>query len=66
MEVKGKWQQCGPVMQKVFEAAFIHLLGPDLDGVIIHSYREVGDCVKVNYEIKHGDRLFIGQTTIGE
>ncbi|QBX32791.1 hypothetical protein Asfd1_165 [Aeromonas phage Asfd_1] len=64
--VANKWQKPGLVMNKVLESAFIHLLGPDVKGVIFHSYRDIGDGVIVNYELMVNGKPFIGSTTILE
>lgn len=61
-----KWQKPGQIMNMVFETALIHLLGPDAKGIIVHSYRDIGDGVIVNYELMIDNKLFIGSTTIVE
>ncbi|AFN69731.1 hypothetical protein Aes012_101 [Aeromonas phage Aes012] len=60
----GKWQQCGPVMNRIFECAIVELLGEECKGIIIHSYRDAGDVVLVNYELMYRGRVFIGQTSM--
>lgn len=61
-----KWQKPGPIMNMVFESALIHLIGPDAKGAIVHSYRDIGAGVIVNYELVVDDKLYIGRTTIVE
>lgn len=42
------------------------ILGDSCEGIIIHSYRDTGHNVIVNYEIRYRDSTFISRTTIEE
>lgn len=51
-------------MNRVFESALVECLGDSVRRVIIHSYRDDGDEVLVNYEIMYKGRALIGRTSM--
>ncbi|APU01906.1 hypothetical protein [Aeromonas phage SW69-9] len=59
-----KWQKPGPVMNRVFEEAFIGLLGDGCENIIIHSFKDAGDEVIVNFELVVDGKLIINQTRL--
>ncbi|AAQ81422.1 hypothetical protein [Aeromonas phage Riv-10] len=59
-----KWQKPGPVMNRVFEEAFIGLLGDGCENIIVHSFKDDGDEVIVNFELVVGGKLIINQTRL--
>lgn len=61
-----KWQKPGPMMNRVFEEVFTSLLGDKCKGIIVHSFKDAGAEVIVNFELVVDGKLMIKQTRLIE
>ncbi|QAX98951.1 hypothetical protein assk_159 [Aeromonas phage Assk] len=59
----GKWQTPGRVMTKIIDLA-LENIGYNLSDLVVHSYKDEGDCILVNLEFKEGGDLVIQRTRL--
>lgn len=59
-----KWQKPSNVMSKIISRIFNEYYGFTPEYFVVHSYKDVGTNVIVNFEVMYDGKLYIGTTKI--
>lgn len=59
-----KWQKPGNVMSRIIARIFNEYYGFTPEYFVVHSYKDVGTHVIVNFEVMYNGKLYIGTTKI--
>lgn len=62
----GKWQKPDKVMEKIIGRVFNEYYGFTPEYFVVHSYKDCGSYVIVNFEVEYDGKLYIGRTDIEE